>query len=99
MKSRAHRRRAVLLTLCLLVGVIVAGGVSLWLRARQRQYALNRQLIAALVKGDDKQALTARTPCKCQRTGSESHISIALCHFIMPEYGYCRSTVGPWSQP
>lgn len=38
--------------LFLLVGVCV-----LWLHAQQRQYALNRQLIAALVQGDDKRAL------------------------------------------
>jgi hypothetical protein len=36
--------------------LLVAGVVGLWLRSQQRQYALNRQLIAALVKGDDKQA-------------------------------------------
>src|SRR5689334_4539956 len=50
-----HRRPAALLTLILLAGVVLACG--LWLRAERRQYALNRQLIAALVKGDSKQAL------------------------------------------
>jgi ankyrin repeat protein len=41
--------------LLLLVGL--AGSTALWLRAQQRQYALNRALIVALVKGDDKQAV------------------------------------------
>src|SRR5579871_3152366 len=50
-----RRRRTALLTLILFTGL--AGGAALWLRAQQRQYALNRQLIAALVKGDDKHAL------------------------------------------
>jgi hypothetical protein len=55
MKNRARRRRAMLFTLCLLVGFIVTG--NLWLRVERRQNALNRKLIAALVRGDDKQAL------------------------------------------
>jgi ankyrin repeat protein len=33
------------------------GGTVQWLQTQRRQYALNRALIAALVKGDDKQAL------------------------------------------
>lgn len=53
--NRHHRKRAVWLTLVLLVGLVLTG--VLWLRAERRQYALNRQLIAALVKGDDGQAL------------------------------------------
>jgi hypothetical protein len=32
--------------------------MGLWVRCVQRQYALNRQLITALVQGDDKKALT-----------------------------------------
>jgi ankyrin repeat protein len=50
-----RRRRAALLTLLLLASLV--GGTGLWLRAQQRQYALNRALIAALVKGNDKRAL------------------------------------------
>ena len=50
-----RRRRAILLTLLLLTGLTAACG--LWLRAQQRQYTLNRQLMAALVKEDDTQAL------------------------------------------
>jgi uncharacterized protein len=47
-------KRVALITLLL---VALLAYVGLWLRAKRRQYALNRQLIAALVKGDDKQAL------------------------------------------
>jgi ankyrin repeat protein len=50
-----RRRWIALITLFLLVCLCAAS--DLWLRAEQRQYALNRQLIAALMKGDDKQAL------------------------------------------
>lgn len=50
-----RRKRAALITLFLLAALI--GGTVLWLHAQRRQYALNRQLIAALVNGDDKQAL------------------------------------------
>jgi ankyrin repeat protein len=49
------RKRTALLTLLLLIGLI--GSVGLWLRSEQQQYVLNRQLIAALAHGDDKQAL------------------------------------------
>jgi ankyrin repeat protein len=52
---RYHLRRSVLFTGFLLL--LLTGGCGLWLRSQHRQYALNRQLIAALVKGDDKQAL------------------------------------------
>jgi hypothetical protein len=45
----------VLITLGLVA--LLVGGAGLWLRAQQRQYALNRQLIAALLKNDGKQAL------------------------------------------
>jgi len=48
-------KRTALITICVLTGVVVFG--FLWLRSEQRQYVLNRKLIAALVKGDDKQAL------------------------------------------
>jgi hypothetical protein len=51
-----HRRRAALFTLLLMTGIIICAG--LWLRAQRRQAALNRQLIAALVKHDTQQALT-----------------------------------------
>jgi hypothetical protein len=50
------RRRAAIIALSMLTYLI--GGVGLWLRAQERQYALNRQLIAALVKGDNQKALT-----------------------------------------
>jgi hypothetical protein len=43
--------------LLLLLAALI-GGTGLWLRAQQRQYALNRALIAALVKGDTRLALT-----------------------------------------
>jgi ankyrin repeat protein len=48
-------KRTALITVWLLALCVASAG--LWLRARQRQYALNRQLIATLVKGDNKQAL------------------------------------------
>jgi hypothetical protein len=48
-------KRVALIMLFVVALLIVS--VGLWLRARQRQYALNRQLIAALVNYDDKQAL------------------------------------------
>ena len=51
-----HHRRTALFTLLVFFGLVGTG--LLWLRARQRQYVLNRQLISALVKGDDAQALT-----------------------------------------
>jgi ankyrin repeat protein len=51
-----RRRHAVLFTILLLL-VAFIGGTRHWLRAQQRQYALNRALIAALVKGDSMQAL------------------------------------------
>jgi len=49
-----HRRRAVLFTLLLRTGVIVTA--CLWMRL-QKQEALNRQLIEALVRLDDQQAI------------------------------------------
>ena len=49
------RQRAILLALCLLTVSLVA--CALWLRSQQRQHALNRQLISAIVQGDDTQAL------------------------------------------
>jgi len=52
-KRRRYRAVLVLGTVCLLM--VGAGG--LWLRSVRRQEALNRQLIAALVKDDPKQAL------------------------------------------
>src|SRR5580700_678461 len=52
---KRSRRLAALLALLLLAGLV--GSTALWLRAQQRQYALNRALIAALVKGDDRRAL------------------------------------------
>jgi hypothetical protein len=53
--KRNHRKLIALLALLLLVGL--AGGTILWLRSEQREYVLNRQLIAALVQDDDKRAL------------------------------------------
>jgi ankyrin repeat protein len=47
-------KRAVLLTLCLLWAL--TGACRLWLRAQQRQYTRNRQLIAALMNGDTGRA-------------------------------------------
>lgn len=54
--NRTRRRLIALLTLCLLL-IGFLGGTALWLRAQRRHYALNRQLIAALVKSDTKKAL------------------------------------------
>src|ERR1019366_7264804 len=51
-----RRRHTTLIALFLLVGL--TGACAIWLRSEQHQYALNRQLIAALVHVDDKQALT-----------------------------------------
>jgi ankyrin repeat protein len=56
MNKRTHRRIAALLVLCILLSGLVTVCV-LWVRAQQRQYALNRRQIAALVKNDDRQAL------------------------------------------
>jgi hypothetical protein len=50
-----RRTRAALITLLLLACFV--GSTALWLRAQQRQYALNRALIVALVKCDNQQAL------------------------------------------
>ena len=47
-----------LLVMFILVVVLFTGGCGLWLRTQQRQYACNRQLIAALLHGDTRQALT-----------------------------------------
>jgi len=52
-KLRLYRAVLLLGTVCLLI----TGGGGLWLRSVRRQDALNRQLIAALVKQDAKQAL------------------------------------------
>ena len=38
--------------------LLLLGSSVVWLRAQQRQYARNRQLIAALVSNDTNQALT-----------------------------------------
>jgi hypothetical protein len=50
-----RRRRSTLVTLLLLTGMIVSAG--LWLRAERRQFALDRELIAALAKNDAQKAL------------------------------------------
>jgi hypothetical protein len=49
------RRRALLFTLSVVLALCAACGV--WLHRERQQYAFNRQLIAALLKGDTKQAL------------------------------------------
>src|SRR5579862_2192692 len=44
----------------LIIGILMlslVGGMGLWLRSAQRQYGLNRALIAALVHHDTRQAL------------------------------------------
>ncbi len=48
-------KRRSLLLLLLPVSLLMAG-MGLWVRSQQRQYALNRQLIAALINNDRKQA-------------------------------------------
>jgi hypothetical protein len=50
-----RRKRTILVTFFLMAMLI--GGTGLWLRAQRRQYALNRQLIAALVNDNNQQAL------------------------------------------
>ena len=49
-----HRRRALLFTLLLITSIAVVIGLGLW--SQRRQYTLDRQLIAALLKGDIQQA-------------------------------------------
>jgi ankyrin repeat protein len=49
------RRRALLLSITIVIALCAACGV--WLYREQRQYTLNQQLIAALDKGDTKTAL------------------------------------------
>lgn len=49
-----HRR---LLFLSALVVALLAGGSGLWVWRAKRQYALNRQLVAALLHNDSRQAL------------------------------------------
>lgn len=55
-ECRSMKKRC-LLIFSLLVVALLVGGCGLWVRQSKRQYALNRQLIVALVKGDTKQAL------------------------------------------
>ena len=50
-----------LLILSALIVALLAGGSSLWVWQAKRQYVLNRELIAALVHGDSKQALALVT--------------------------------------
>jgi ankyrin repeat protein len=45
------RRKRIALIILFLLALLI-GGVGLWLRSARRQYALNRALIAALVKND-----------------------------------------------
>ena len=52
MKIRPYKRSALLTSALLLLGMSLACFV--WVRKEQRQYALDRALIAALVKGDTK---------------------------------------------
>ena len=52
-KRRLQRLVAVLST----IGLLAIGVAVLGLQARQRQYALDRRLIAALVKNDAEQGL------------------------------------------
>ena len=51
------RRRYCAVLLLGTVGLLLTGVCGLWLQSYQRQEALNRQLIAALVMGDTQQAL------------------------------------------
>jgi ankyrin repeat protein len=53
--NKRRLQRAVLLMAS--VGLLFAGACGLWLRSRQRQAALNRHLLAAVVKYDYRQAL------------------------------------------
>ena len=82
-------RRAALLTLWLLAGLV--GACMLWLRLERHQYALDRQLIAALAKGDDKQALALvnagadpNTPWDPTPMPSLSQLAKQVLHRIPP---------------
>ena len=50
-----RRRHTVLISTLLLVGIPIASG--LWLRAERQQYALDRELVAALRKSDAQKAI------------------------------------------
>ena len=52
MKTRVIHRFALLASCVLLIG-----SLALWIRTQQRQYAVNRAFIAALMKGDSPTAL------------------------------------------
>ena len=54
MKKRFSKLSALLVLGLLLIGMSLA--CYMWVRREQRQYTLNRQLIAALLKNDMKQA-------------------------------------------
>ena len=55
MKKRNSKRSALLVFVLLLIGMSLMDYV--WVRKEKRQYAMNRQLIASLLKNDTKQAL------------------------------------------
>lgn len=62
MIKRARWKSVVVLAAIVVVGTIassllIVGAGGLWLRSYRQQEALNRQLIAALMKEDDRQAL------------------------------------------
>ena len=57
--------------------------MGLWLHAQQRQYALNRGLIAALVKGDDRQALALVNAGADPNTHYEPTHVLSLNEFVM----------------
>lgn len=57
MKERGSMKRRRMFGLLALVVVLFAGACGAWLHVQQRQYALNRQLIAALEHNDTKTAL------------------------------------------
>lgn len=86
-KPRSHKRSALLALGLLLIGL----GLScvVWVRKEQRQYALNRQLIAALLKDDTSQAreiinagADPNTPCKSSPAPSLKQL---LQQFLHPQ--------------
>jgi hypothetical protein len=81
-----YRRLAVLITFLLLAGLV--GSTVLWLRAQQRQYALNRALIAALVEGDDNRPKTTRLQLETQPLISpDLHSNLSAKRSIPMEIG------------
>lgn len=90
--DKRRLKRVVLITG--LVSLVLAGGISLWVLSYQRQEDLNRQLIAALLKRDPKQALAwvnegadPHTPFKPPSPPSLTQLWNHLIHLAEPWRG------------